>query len=146
MHELYEDLEEMCEVLSDELSKTNDKIEKSNGEITAGDMEYINKLTHSIKSIKTTMAMMQSEDYSFEGGSYEGGSNRGGSYRGGRGGSSRRSYARGRNARRDSMGRYSRGYSMDDGMIMELRELMEDAPDEKTRMEFQKFISKVEQM
>lgn len=71
----------------------------------------------------------------------------GGSYaRGGRGsnrnsyrGSYRGSYARGRNARRDSMGRYSReqGYSMaNDDMVMELRELMQDAPDERTRMEF----------
>lgn len=65
-----------------------------------------------------------------------------------RGGSS---YARGRgrNARRDSMGRYSRegGYSQGaEDMIQELRELMEDAPDDKTRQEFQRFIQKIEQM
>ena len=29
---------------------------------------------------------------------------------------------------------------------MELRDLMEDAPDERTRMEFEKFIRKMEQM
>lgn len=148
MHELYEDLEEMCEVLADELSKTNDKLEKSGGQISAGDLEYVNKLTHSIKSIKTTMAMMETEDdgYSYDDMSYRDGMrssyNRGGSYRGS-------SYARGRgsNARRDSRGRYSsRGYSMDEGMVAELHELMEDAPDEKTRMEFQKFIRKIEQM
>ena len=53
-----------------------------------------------------------------------------------------RSYARGRtNAPRDRMGRYS-GSSMAD----ELRELMEDAPDEQTRQEFQKFIRKIEAM
>ena len=130
MHELYEDLEEMCEVLADELSKTNDKLEKSGGQISAGDIEYIDKLTHAIKSIKATKAMMESDsDHSYARG--------------------RGSYARGRNARRDSMGRYSReqGYSMaNDGMIMELRELMQDAPDERTRMEFQKFIRKIEQM
>ena len=45
------------------------------------------------------------------------------------------------------MGRYaSRGYSRDENMIAELRELMAEAPDEKTRMEFQKFISKMESM
>ena len=57
-----------------------------------------------------------------------------------------RSYARGR--RRDSMGRYSsNGYSMAaDGMIEELRDLMREAPDDQTRMEFQKFITKIEQM
>ena len=58
------------------------------------------------------------------------------------------SRARGRmNARRDSMGRYSRGYSMaDEHMMTELRGLMEDAPDERTRQEFQSFISKLESM
>lgn len=137
MHELYEDLEEMCEILADELSKTNEKLEKSGGQISAGDIEYIDKLTHAIKSIKTTKAMMESEggaSYGMGGHPY----GRGGSYaRGGR-----------MNAKRDSMGRYSRedGYSRNDGMIMELRELMEDAPDEKTRMEFKRFISKMEQM
>lgn len=149
MHELYEDLEEMCEVLADELSKTNDKLEKSGGQISAGDLEYVNKLTHSIKSIKTTMAMMEAEDDGYsnnmsyeDGRSYRNSYNRGGSYRGS-------SYARGRgsNAKRDSRGRYSsRGYSMDEGMVAELHELMEDAPDEKTRMEFQKFIRKIESM
>lgn len=139
MHKLYEDLEEMCEVLADELSKTNQKLEKSGGQISAGDIEYIDKLTHAIKSIKTTKAMMESEDYS--GTSYD--QMRGSYMRDG-------SYARGRGsrARRDSMGRYSRegGYSRNNDMIMELRELMDDASDERTRSEFQKFISKLEQM
>ena len=48
------------------------------------------------------------------------------------------SYAR----RRDRMGRYSR----DDGMISELRELMNEAPDERTRQEFRTFIDKIERM
>ena len=61
------------------------------------------------------------------------------------------SYARGRrgNVRRDSMGRYSRdgGYSYArEDMVEDLRELMMDAPDEQTRQEFQRFISKVEKM
>ena len=60
----------------------------------------------------------------------------------------RGSYARGRrNARRDSMGRYSGdGYSRDGGMVEELRSLMEEAPDERTRQEFQRFIQKIENM
>lgn len=153
MHEMYEDLTEMCETLADELSKTNEKLEKSGGTISAGDIEYIDKLTHAIKSIKTTKAMMEADDeYSGEySGDYDSDMNmRGG--RSNRGYSRRGSYARGRGrgsrAKRDSMGRYSSemGYSRDDGMIMELRELMEDAPDEKTRMEFQRFIKKMEQM
>jgi hypothetical protein len=41
------------------------------------------------------------------------------------------------------MGRYS---SDNDMLVEELRSLMEDAPDERTKMEFQKFITKMEQM
>ena len=48
----------------------------------------------------------------------------------------------GSDARRDSMGRYSSAH----GMVEELREMMEDAPDEKTRMEFDRFIRKMESM
>lgn len=46
------------------------------------------------------------------------------------------------------MGRYTsrRGYSYDDGMIEELRSLMENAPDERTKSEFRQFISKIEKM
>ena len=64
------------------------------------------------------------------------------------GGSYADNRGRGSQANRDSRGRYSseRGYSRDENMIMELRELMQDAPDERTRMEFQKFIQKIEQM
>ena len=55
------------------------------------------------------------------------------------------SYARGRgrNAKRDSMGRYS---SKNDMLIEELHDLMEDAPDDRTKMEFKKFIQKMESM
>ena len=143
MHELYDDLEDMCETLAKELSKTNEKLEKAGGQISSGDVDYIDKLTHAIKSIKTTKAMMESED-DYSGAGYD--MRMGRSYaRGGRGDYNRMSYARGRgrNARRDSMGRYS---SDNNEMIMELRELMEDAPDEKTRMEFDRFIKKMEQM
>lgn len=40
--------------------------------------------------------------------------------------------------RRDSMGRYSR-----DGLADKLRELMEEAPDEKSRMEIQRLVDKM---
>lgn len=56
------------------------------GELSQGGLDMVDKITHSIKSIDTIMAMEgYSNEYSNEG-----------------------SYARGRNARRDSMGRYSR--------------------------------------
>lgn len=140
MHELYNDLMDMCETLSKELTKVNEKLRKVSGSISASDMDYINKLTHAIKSIKTTIAMMDSE-YSNNGGSY-GGSYEGGSYEGG-------SYARGRgrNAKRDSMGRYSseRGYSRND-MMDNLYEMRDNAPDDRTRQEFERMINKMQSM
>ena len=57
--------------------------------------------------------------------------------------SGRYSYAR----RRDSRGRYSMNdYSYHNEMIHELKDMMNDAPDERTRQEFKRFIDKVENM
>lgn len=115
-------MEELREMLCEELDKITKK-----GELSAGSLDVIDKLTHSIKSIDTIIAM---EDAGYSGGGY--------------------SYARGRgsNARRDSMGRYSsdnysmRGgrsgerYSYDDEMN-NLREQLEDmermAKDEESK-------------
>ena len=158
MHELYE----LKEKLMEELEKYGQE------ELTAGSLEVVDKLSHAIKTLhKIIEACEEEEEYSMEGGmmgggmSYARGGNRGGQG-GGRSNRSYRGYARegggsyayargrGRNARRDSMGRYSSegGYSMADSeeMVQNLRELMEDAPDEKTKKEFQKFIQKIEMM
>lgn len=148
---MYDELKHICEILENELANVNKKLDKSDGVLSGDDISYIDKLTHSIKSLKTTIAMVEAED----GGSYSDGSYRmyphWNSYNDGM---DNGSYARGRgrNARRDSMGRYSRdgyggnGYSRDQEMISELRELMNDAKDDRTRQEFQRFISKIEQM
>ena len=137
------DLHEMCEVLSRELGEANDKIKQAGGKLSGDDVSYIDKLTHAIKSIKTTIAMIEADDGEsgtypyYRYGSYDNGSYRGGSYN--RGGS----YAR----RRNRMGQYSsRGYSRDDEMISELRELMNETQDEKMKQEFQRFIDKIERM
>ena len=137
------ELHEMCEVLSRELGEANEKIRSAGGKLSGSDLDYVDKLTHALKSIKTTIAMVEAEDdgesgyYMPQYGAYTGG----GSYNRGR------YYARG-GQRRDSMGRYSRrgGMSYDDGMVEELRELMEQAPDERTKQEFRHFISKIEGM
>lgn len=128
--EKLEQLYELCESVMRELEKTNEKLRMSGGDITSGDMEYLDKLTHTLKSIKTTIAMMEAEDdYSSE----DGYSSR--SYaRNGRGNRSyeRGSYARGGSyarRRRDSMGRYSR----DDGFREMLEEAMNEAPNESIR-------------
>lgn len=161
------ELHEMCETLGHALKKANEKIRTSGGELSTSDMDYVNKLTHAMKSIKTTIAMMEAEEMD-DGGSYgsygmRGYPRDGGSYMWNGGGYSRMpdsSYARGRGryANRDSMGRYSsRGYSRDDGysreggysghgeMVDELRGLMNQAPDEQTRQEFQRMIQRMEQ-
>lgn len=105
--------------------------------------------------------MGEMDGMSYADGPYNGMSNRGGrggSYRGGSYGGSYDggSYARGRgrNAKRDSMGRYSsnrggnyRMYSREDGKseyIENLRDMMEEAPDEQTRQEIQRMIQKME--
>ena len=153
------DLYTMRDTLEKSLKEANDKIRDAGGKLSPSDLDYVNKLTHSIKSVETTIAMKEAVE---DGGSYDSGSYRSygysrddrGGYRDGASYDDGGSYARGRgrNAMRDSMGRYSsRGYSRDDGysnhgnMIDELKELMADAPDERTRQEMQRLISKMEQ-
>lgn len=152
MEKKLETLYKLCEALTKELEDYAKKIEKSDG-MSAGDLEAVDKLSHALKSIKTTIAMMETEGsengYSgrympyWGGMSYEGGEGTGGS----RGNSMRgnsyndgSSYARGRgtSARRDSMGRYSRegGYSYADGMeelLGEMRDMLPGLSDEKRR-------------
>lgn len=131
MHELYELKDMLCE----ELKEYGEK-----GELTAGTLDVVDKLAHTIKNLDKIIEEYDEQEYS---NAYNDMGGR--SYR--QGG---RSYARGRrNARRDSMGRYSSrgGYSMDNqSMIEELRGLMQEAPDDRTKQEFQRFITKMEKM
>ncbi len=146
-------MHKLMEFICDELEELERKAEKD-GKLSMAEIQYVDTLAHAKKNLLKADEMWEESEYSMDGGnSYARGGNRGGgqsrnSYRYSNEGG--RSYARGRgrNARRDSMGRYSReGYSMaGDEMIDELRDLMQDAPDEQTRMEFQRFISKIEKM
>lgn len=139
MKTYYEIKDMICEELDRQAQK---------GKINSpSELDVLDKLTHSLKSIATIIAMEEAEEDGY-------------SERGGRGGSSNRysrrdggsSYARGgrTNARRDSMGRYSRdGYSMDDGradMIEQMRDMMANAPDERTRARYQDMIRDMETM
>ena len=141
-------MHKLIEYICGELEELERKSEKEG--LSMAEVQYGDTLAHFKKNLLKGEEMMGEDEYSMAGG---------GSYaRGGRGGQSRnmrggsyRSYARGRgnNARRDSLGRYSRedGYSMaNDEMIDELHELMQEAPDEQTRKEFQKFIQRIESM
>lgn len=147
MHEIYDLKEMLCKELEEYGKK---------GDLTAGSLDVVDKLAHTIKNLdKIIESYEENSEYSSRGGSYAGGMGMGGasyerggrSYRGGNMGG--RSYARGRgrNARRDAIGRYStEGYSRNDEMIEQLNDLMDDAPDERTRAEIQKFITKLEGM
>lgn len=130
-------MKQLREMLCSELDEITRK-----GELTAGSLETVDKLTHSIKSIDTIIAME-------EGGYSEDGYENASSYARGRG----------RNARRDSMGRYSsdnysrenrsrRDYSMDDSresMIEKLHEMLDDAPNEKIRNAIHRLINQLDE-
>lgn len=128
MHEIYE----LKEMLLEKLKEYGKK-----GDLTSGTLDVVDKLSHAVKNLCKIIEIYEEEEYSNASDGYYRQPRRGGN-----------SYARGRNTRRDNMGRYSRdGYSeAADTMVQELRELMVDAPDEQTKKEFQKFIQKIEQM
>ena len=126
MNELY-DLKEM---LMKELEEYGKK-----GDLSAGSLDIVDKLAHATKNL--CKIIDESDDYSSfypsDGMSYR----RGGSYARGRG----------RNARRDSMGRYSsEGYSRTGELADQVRELMREAPDESTRQEMERLASKLSMM
>lgn len=130
------ELNELKEMLCKELKEYGKK-----GELTAGSLDVVDKLSHTIKNLDKIIEAYEGDGYSngYPVYAYRGGrSYSDGGYNDGYG-----SYAR----RRDSMGRYSReGYSRHGDMIADLRELMNDAPDDRTRQEFQRFINKMESM
>lgn len=138
MHKLYE----LKEKLMEELNEYADK-----DEMSAGDLEVVDKLTHTIKNL--CKIIEDAEEYSEAGGSYEGGSYEGGgSYRNQY--SNRGSYAQGggggRGGRGGSRGgqRARRGgYSSYGSMVERLEELMEEAPDMRTRQEIERLINKM---
>ena len=139
-------MEELKDMLCAELEKITKK-----GELSAGSLDVVDKLTHSIKSIDTILAM-EDAGYSNEGGY---------------------SYARGQ--RRDSMGRYSRndgsygyrggsydgsydgsyarrggsyGYSREDAkeeLAIDLKALKREAKDPETAQMISRWIKQLEQ-
>ena len=138
-------MEDLKDLLCAELEDYAEKGKKS-GKMSMGDLDSIHKLTDTVKNILKIDMLEEESGYSEDGHyigegriygtSYDDEMRRGGGY----------SYARGRGryAKRDSMGRYSRddgymrrdvrgmrdGYSRDDGkayMMEQLEDMMEDA-------------------
>ena len=128
------EMHKLKDMLSDELAEYAQK-----GELSAGSLDVIDKLSHAAKSIATLIAMDES-GYS------------GDRYPGDRYSNERRSrsYNRGSSyARRDSRGRYSRydGYSgAVNDMIEQLTDMMNEAPDQETREEIQRLVTKFQKL
>lgn len=141
MHKLYE----LKEKLIDELEAYSE-----NGKYSKEDVEAIKYMASAVDHICNIVERADDEySMSMGGGSYESyarGGGGGGRSRGS-GRSYRGSYARGRSSRRDSMGRYSsEGYSRAEDFKAELRDIMNEAPNEQVRMEIQSIISKMDNM
>ena len=138
-------MHKLIEYICDELEELERKAEKG-GKLSMQEVQYMDTLAHAKKNLLKSEEMMEDEEYSMAGDSYAyARDGRGGNRSGGR---SNASYARGRgsNARRDSMGRYSRegGYSMaEDDFRMEVEELMQSAPNERARQKLRELMSEM---
>lgn len=145
-------MHKLIDYVCDELEKIEQQVAENN-KLSLAEVEYADKLAHLKKSL------LRSEEIMDKG--YSGDMRRGPSeYRDGRSyDSDGRSYDRGRgsNANRDSRGRYSTGrgysryvrddYSMAaDEIVMDLRDLMDKAPDDRMRQQIQRIVTKAEQM
>lgn len=133
---IYDNLAELCDIVGKEINRATETMSKAGNKLSPGDVEYLDKLTHMLKSIKTTMAMMDADGFSSRG-SYDDRSYDDRSYR-------NRSYARGRYAKRDSMGRYSSAdRSYDDGFVEKMHELVNEAPDDRMRQKLQRMVDEM---
>jgi hypothetical protein len=131
MHDLYNLKEMLCEEL---------ETYGRSKELSPSSLEMIDKLAHAAKNVSKIIECSEAEQYSgrnsMRGGSYrDGGYSRDGYY-----------YDDGMSHRR---GRAANGrFVSRDGseMAHKLREMMEDAPDDRTRQEIQRLADKMEQM
>lgn len=155
MNKQLDTLYDLCDTISQKLERYNDKIAKNGGEMSGSDLEIIDKLTHSLKSTKAVIGMIEAENQGYSGTywdgrqyndgrqSMEGMSNR----QSNRGQSGAR--GRGSRAKRDSMGRYSSGdgYSREDAkeeFVEDLNELIQSAPDEQMKRKLERFARELE--
>lgn len=109
-------MHELREMLCDELDEITRK-----GELSAGALDVIDKLTHSIKSIDTILAMKDagySNRMYYDDNSY-------------------------RDGNRDRMGRYSRTSKMG-GLKSDLHEMLENASSEDERIMIRKWMKQLE--
>lgn len=137
-------MHKLMEFVCDEMEDLERKVEKE-GKLSSAEMQYLDLLAHTKKNLLKADEMSGDGEYSgrYDNRMYDDRYSRRDDYSRNRDGGMSFARGRGRNAKRDSMGRYS---SASDMLVEELRDLMEDAPDERTKMEFKKFIQKMESM
>lgn len=114
--------------LRDTLCRELDEI-AGKGELSAGDLETVDKLTHTLKNLDK---IMMGVEYSNAGDWYAMGNYGRDGYR-----VDYRDGTSYRGRKRDSMGRYSRSDARED-MAEKLRRMVDDAPDSRTREALEK--------
>ena len=144
--DVYKELCEMKDVIANEITQANKEIKKSGGDLNSGDIEMIDKLTHSMKSLITACAMLEAEE-----GGYSGEYSRDDGYSRRYSREGRTSYGReNRNGYGGSFGSYARngysregrnGYSRMD-WNEHLQMMMDEAPDEQTRMDIKRMMDR----
>lgn len=123
MYDTLNDLYCICDSVCRKLHEHAEKIDKQrNGEFPSNNLDEIDKLTHTLKSLKTTIAMMEAEPRSGWGSSER---YMPSSYRG-----------------RNSMGRYTRASELQ-GMIDSMKDMMGSLPEDE-RVEVQRFVEKMD--
>lgn len=141
-------MDKLMDYVCEELEKLEKKADK--GGLSMSEIQYADTLAHLKKNLLKSEEMFEEMDGEYSG-DMRSMAYRGGSYNRSRDGG--RSYARGdgrgrgRNARRDSMGRYSSddGYSRDMEDIADtIRSMMGEMPQEVKR-DAERFVSKLEQ-
>lgn len=137
MKELYELKEKLCDELKAYAKK----------DMSSGSLDVIDKLAHSVKNIhKIIESYEEMEDYSNafypDYYSMRGRSNASGRSRAGR--DSRGRYSSRGNSYNNSYGNSYEQYSYNGEDVMELREMMEKAPNEAIRQDLQRLIQKME--
>lgn len=153
--DVYKELCELKETIANEIGQANKEIKKAGGDLNTGDIEMIDKLTHSMKSLITACAMLEAEEngysergqsYGYDGGSYRRGYSREGrdgySREGRNGGGSYGSYANRGESRYSREGR--NGYSRAMDWNEHLRMMMDEAPDEQTRMDIKRMMDRTQ--
>ena len=147
--DLLKEVYELKETVGHKIAQANKKIRANGGDIENDDIEMIDELSHSLVSLVKSCMMLEAE----EGGGYSERYapmwNPGISY-GYMGQETRENYSRagGGNNGGYSRNRYSReyrnGYSRAGDMTDQLRQMMDEAPDETTRMEIRKLMDRME--